>query len=247
MHLTPKDQDRLLLFLAAELARRRRQKGLRLTYPEARALIADEVVEAARGGAGVAEAAAVGASLLRADDLLPGVAPLIGTVQVEGFFEDGQKLVTIHDPIRPAASAGTDAGTATAKGDEEQAHVPGELLVEDGEIVLGEGRATAVVTVVNTGDRPVQVGSHFHFFEANRALRFNRREAFGMHLDIPSGTAVRFEPGEERDVALVAVGGTREIHGLNDMTNGPITAEPAPALLTALAEHGFLDTGATPA
>lgn len=232
MHLTPKEEDRLLLFLAAELARKRRAKGLRLTCPEARALIADEVVEAARAGATVPEAAAMGAALLTEDDLLPGVPALIGTVQVEGFFEDGQKLVTIHDPIRP--------GTGADSGPE-----PGELLVEDGEIELNPGRRTATLTVLNTGDRPVQVGSHFHFFEVNRALRFDRATAFGMHLNIPSGTAVRFEPGTEHDVELVALGGTREVFGLNDATNGPLgETGPAPEMLEALRAAGFQDSAA---
>lgn len=230
MHLTPKEEDRLLLFLAAELARRHRDKGLRLSYPEARALIADEVVEAARAGASVAEAAHIGGHLLTEDDLLPGVADLVGTVQVEGFFDDGQKLVTIHDPIRPGSNS-----------DPTETHVtPGEILVADGEIELNSGRETTTLTVVNTGDRPIQVGSHFHFFEVNRALSFDRREAYGMHLDIASGTAVRFEPGEERDVRLTDFGGTRELYGLNDMTNEALRQEPSEDLLAALDDAGFL-------
>ncbi|GAA4960815.1 urease subunit beta [Kineococcus glutinatus] len=231
MHLTPKDEDRLLLFMAAELARKRRRNGLALTYPEARALIADEVVEAARAGASVSEAARVGSQVLTEDDVLPGVTALMGTVQVEGFFDDGQKLVTIHDPIRPGERSPVDAGPT-----------PGEVLVEDGDIELNAGRPTAEVVVVNTGDRPVQVGSHFHFFEVNRALAFDRRAAYGMRLDIPSGTAVRFEPGEEKDVRLVALGGTREVFGLNDMTNAALTTADATAL-QVLSAAGFRDTG----
>lgn len=229
MHLTPKEEDRLLLFLAAELARRHREKGLKLSYPEARALIADEVVEAARAGATVAEAAHLGAHLLSEDDLMPGVADLVGTVQVEGFFDDGQKLVTIHDPIRPGSQP--DPG--------EPQLVPGELLVESGYVELNSSRRTATLTVLNTGDRPVQVGSHFHFFEVNRALMFDRRAAYGMHLDIASGTAVRFEPGEERSVQLVAFGGTREMYGLNDMTNETLTEHPSHERLAALDQAGF--------
>ncbi|MGN7154525.1 urease subunit beta [Dietzia cercidiphylli] len=230
MHLTPKEEDRLLLFLAAELARRHRSNGLKLSYPEARALIADEVVEAARAGSTVAEAAHIGAHLLTEDDLLPGVAALVGTVQVEGFFDDGQKLVTIHDPIRPGTRSGP-AGTEVT---------PGEILVETGEIELNSGRDTATVTVLNTGDRPIQVGSHFHFFEVNRALSFDRRVAYGMHLDIASGTAVRFEPGEEREVQLTDFGGTRELYGLNDMTNEALRDHPSEELMDALDSAGFL-------
>lgn len=238
MHLTPKDDDRLLLFLAAELARRRRTRGLRLTYPEARAIIADEVAEAARGGATVAEAAALGASLFTDDDVLPGVPTLLGSVQVEGFFDDGQKLVTVHDPIRPG-SASPPAAPACA-GDE---HTPGEYLFDGDDIVINDGRVTTTLTVTNTGDRPVQVGSHFHFFEANRALRFDRRAAFGMRLDIPSGTAVRFEAGVDHDVALVTFGGSRIITGLNDMTNAPTDGAPTDTTMANLHAAGFLDTG----
>jgi urease subunit gamma/beta len=208
MHLSPKETDRLLLFMAAELARKRRARGLKLNYPEARALLADEILEGARDGKSVAELMSFGASVLTTDDVQPGVAKLVGTLQVEGFFPDGQKLVTIHDPIRP--------GREAVDGVE-----PGELVTVEGEIELSPGRQRTSVLVRNTGDRPVQVGSHFHFFEVNPALHFGRADGFGMHLDIPAGTAVRFEPGEEREVALVAFGGDREVHGLNMLTNGP--------------------------
>jgi urease subunit gamma/beta len=187
MHLSPKETDRLLLFLAAELARKRRARGLRLNYPEARALIADEIVEGARDGRSVAELMDLGARILTSDDVLPGVDRLVGVLQVEAFFEDGQKLVTVHEPIGPGARA-------------IEGPAPGEVVAADGEIELGPGRETTTVNVANTGDRPVQVGSHYHFFEVNRALLFERERAFGMHLDIPAGTAVRFEPGEDREV-----------------------------------------------
>ncbi|GGG19678.1 urease subunit beta [Paenibacillus abyssi] len=99
--------------------------------------------------------------------------------------------------------------------------IPGEYRTVPGEIQLNEGRATAELIVVNTGDRPVQVGSHFHFFEVNRALRFDRVVAFGMRLNIPAGTAVRFEPGEEKPVQLVQLGGSMRSYGLNNLTQGP--------------------------
>lgn len=232
MHLTPKDEDRLLLFLAAQLARKHRGAGLALTYAEARALIADEVIEAARAGATVAEAAAHGAQILTDDDVLPGVRTLLGSVQVEAFFEDGQKLVTVHDAIGP--------GTRTA---DELAVVPGEVLAADGEIELNAGRSTTTLTVENTGDRPIQVGSHFHFFETNRALRFDRAAAFGMRLDIPSGTAVRFEPGEAQEVPLTTYGGERVVIGQNDVTNGSTGAAPSAELMSSLRAGGFLDGG----
>lgn len=231
MHLTPKDEDRLLLFLAAELARKRRAAGLALTYAEARALIADEVLEAARAGATVADAAARGAQILTDDDVLPGVRTLLGSVQVEAFFEDGQKLVTVHDAIGPGHRCAADLAV-----------VPGEILTAEGDLELNAGRATATVTVENTGDRPVQVGSHFHFFETNRALRFDRAAAYGMRLDIPSGTAVRFEPGQAQVVSLTSYGGQRIVVGQNDVTNGPTDAPPSAELMTTMRGGGFLDT-----
>lgn len=231
MHLTPKDEDRLLLFLAAELARKHRSAGLALTYSEARALIADEVVEAARAGATVAAAAAHGATVLTDDDVMPGVTALLGSVQVEAFFEDGQKLVTVHDAIGPGSDP---SGQPTV--------VPGEILPCDGELELNAGRAETTLTVENTGDRPIQVGSHFHFFEVNRALRFDRAACFGMRLDIPSGTAVRFEPGEAQEVALTAYGGERMVVGQNDVTNGPVSGAPSTEVMGQLHAKGFLDS-----
>ena len=102
--------------------------------------------------------------------------------------------------------------------------IPGEYLLGEGDIEANVGRRTATLTVANTGDRPIQVGSHFHFFEANKALRFERTQAFGMRLDIPAGTAARFEPGDEKVVTLVELAGTREVHGLNALTDGAATA-----------------------
>ena len=102
--------------------------------------------------------------------------------------------------------------------------IPGEIVIDEaaGDIAANVGRLTVTLLVYHTGDRPIQVGSHFHFFEANRALEFDREKAFGMHLDIPAGTAVRFEPGESKEVALVAFGGSGEIFGLNRLTDGSI-------------------------
>lgn len=213
MLLTPTEYERLTLFTAAQLARRHRDKGLRLNHPEAVAIIADEILEGAREGRSVADLIAYGSTLLTEDDVLPGVADLLPMLQVEGPFPDGTKLVTVHQPIR----AGNEARPADAL-------VPGELLAADGDIELNVGRAKVVLTAMNTGDRPIQVGSHFHFFEVNRALRFDRAAAFGMRLDIPAGTAVRFEPGDNKEVTLVAFGGTQKIFGLNGLTDGAVDA-----------------------
>jgi urease subunit gamma/beta len=229
MLLTPTEYERLTLFTAAQLARRHRDKGLKLNHPEAVALIADEILEGAREGRSVADLIAYGSTLLSEDDVLPGVADLVPMLQVEGSFPDGTKLVTVHQPIRP--------GTQPAATD---AVVPGEILAMEGEIELNAGRVRTTVRAINTGDRPIQVGSHFHFFEVNRALRFDRAASFGMRLDIPAGTAVRFEPGDAKDVTLVAFGGTQEVFGLNGLTDGAL-ADPSlrEAAVARAAQRGF--------
>jgi urease beta subunit len=117
--------------------------------------------------------------------------------------------------------------------------IPGEYLLGDGELEANVGRRTVQVTVANTGDRPIQVGSHFHFFEANRELAFERAQAFGMRLNIPAGTAVRFEPGDEKVVTLVELAGAREVHGLNALTDGPTGDEARAAALERAARGGF--------
>jgi len=214
MLLTPTEMERLTIFTAAELARRRRACGLQLNYPEAVAFIADEILEGARDGRSVADLIAYGSTLLSTDDVMDGVADLLPMLQVEGTFPDGTKLVTIHDPIRPGRKALP-----------KDRRVPGEVLPLEGEIELHAGRRGTRLKVINTGDRPVQIGSHYHFFETNAALDFDRAAAFGMHLDIPAGTAVRFEPGESKAVSLVAFGGSGELYGLNSLTDGSARSE----------------------
>lgn len=208
MLLTPTEIERLTIYTAAELARKRRARGLLLNYPEAVALISDEILESARDGRSVAELMSLGSQVLTQKDVLPGVAAMLPMLQVEATFRDGTKLVTVHDPLRPAADSNVD----TLR--------PGELIVEDGEIELNAGRRKSTLRVVNTGDRPVQIGSHYHFFEVNRALDFDRAAAFGMRLDIAAGTAVRFEPGQEKEVTLTDFGGKKRLSGLNGLSNG---------------------------
>jgi urease subunit gamma/beta len=225
--LTQTELERLTIFSAAELARKHKARGLLLNYPEAVATIVDEVMEAARDGKSVAELIAFGSTLLTTDDVMPGVADLMPFVQVEPVLKSGTKLITIHDPIRP--------GKKKVEG-----VVPGEIVTEDGEIEINAGRRTTTVSVVNTGDRPVQVGSHFHFFEANRELEFDRAAAFGMHLDVPAGTAKRFPPGEKVEVPLVEFGGSGEVWGLNNLTNGSIRSAATKKLaLERARERGF--------
>ena len=209
MLLTPTEMERLTIYVAAELARKHKAKGLLLNHPEAVAYIVDEILEGAREGRSVADLISWGSTLLTADDVMAGVAHLMSMIQVEGTFPDGTKLVTIHDPIRP--------GKRKSAKDEV---VPGEIITDDGDIELNAGRRKATLKVVNTGDRPVQVGSHYHFFETNKALDFDRENSFGMHLDIPAGTSVRFAPGESKEVVLTEFGGTGELLGLNGLTEG---------------------------
>lgn len=119
--------------------------------------------------------------------------------------------------------------------------IPGEYFLRDDDIECNSNRNVVRLKVANTGDRPVQVGSHFHFFEVNRALLFDRSKAFGMRLSIPSGTAVRFEPGEEKEVTLVGLGGTCVVHGLNGLTRGTVRGETArKRSLSRAAARGFL-------
>ena len=117
--------------------------------------------------------------------------------------------------------------------------IPGEYFLGDGDIEVNTGRPGVQITVANTGDRPIQVGSHFHFFEANRALSFDRAEAWGMRLDIPAGTAVRFEPGDEKVVRLVMLAGAREVHGLNALADGITDADHKAAAVERAARAGF--------
>ena len=122
--------------------------------------------------------------------------------------------------------------------------IPGEYFLEEGDIEANAGRATGKVTVANTGDRPIQVGSHFHFFEANKALAFDRGRAWGMRLDIPAGTAVRFEPGDEKVVPLVALAGAREVHGLTSLADGPTDEAGRAGAIARAAREGYLGAGA---
>lgn len=206
MRLSPHEQERLLVRQAASVAHERKAAGLKLNQPESVALLANWVLEEARRGATVADLMDRGRHVLGADDVMDGVAALVREVQMEATFPDGTKLVTIHDPIP------LDQTTL----------VPGEVVGPDDEIALNTGRPVTTLSVENTGDRPVQVGSHFHFAESNPALAFDRHVARGQRLDIPAGTAVRFEPGIQRDVDLVPLGGNRIVPGLRAETAGAL-------------------------
>jgi urease subunit gamma/beta len=216
MRLLPREQDRLLLFLAAELARKRRGRGLALNQAEAVALIADEVCEAARDGRSYAEAEAAGYHALGPGEVADGVAALVRRIEVEALFADGSRLLVLHDPI-------------TAAGPPPQAEVGVEWRTQE-----------RALTVVNEGEVPVGVTSHFHFFEVNRALRFDRAAAWGMRLAIAPGEKVFFDPGIPHKVFLVPFGGARVIRGHAGLADGPLDADGALEAALALArERGY--------
>ena len=211
MKLAPRDLDKLLLHGAGFVAQKRLARGVRLNYPEAVALIATQLLELIRDGRRVAELMDLGRTILGRYQVMDGVPELVAEVQVEGTFPDGTKLVTVHHPI--VADHGDLElalyGSFLPVPDRARfvevprALVPGEVLVAAGEITINDGRPTHELVVTNTGDRPIQVGSHCHFVETNRALAFDRASVTGMRLDIPAGAAVRFEPGEQKTVRLV--------------------------------------------
>ena len=204
MNLTAREKDKLLVAMAAEVARKRLARGVKLNHPEAIALICDFVVEGARDGRSVADLMEAGAHVVTAEQVMEGIADMIADVQVEATFPDGTKLVTVHQPIRGAAPA----------------LVPGEVVTAAGDLVMNDGLEVTEIGVANTGDRPIQVGSHYHFAETNPALAFDRAAARGKRLDIVAGSAVRFEPGQTRTVRLVPLRGTREVFGFRGRGDG---------------------------
>ncbi|MEU2130060.1 urease subunit gamma [Streptomyces sp. NPDC018352] len=208
MRLTPTERDRLLLFSAAELARARRARGLKLNVPEATALIADTVCEAARDGRRLAEAIEAAQSVLGPDDVLPGVADVVTEVHVEAVFDDGSRLAVVSRPLGEGLG---DEGPGAV--------VPGPATPEPEPAVL--------LAVHNTASVPVSVTSHFHFFEANPRLDFAREAAYGMRLAVPAGSSVRFGPGESVEVGLVPIGGARVAIGFAGLVDGPLDAPGA--------------------
>jgi len=250
LHLTPREVEKLRLHNAGFVAQKRLARGVRLNYPEAVALIATVVMEMIRDGKRVAACMDLGRTLLGRRQVLPGVPEMIHDVQVEGTFPDGSKLVTVHHPV-----AAEDGDLALALygsflpipdlevfGIEGEPLEPGAVAAVAGTVELNAGRAAVTVAVTNLGDRPVQVGSHYPFIEVNAALKFDRAAAYGRRLDIPAGTAVRFEPGETRDVTLVDIAGGRAVIGGNALTDGPATDTRRDAVMTRVKVGGFADT-----
>jgi urease subunit gamma/beta len=193
--LTRWEEERLLIFGAAELARRHRAAGLKLNAPEAVALICDAMLEAARGGASYAAVEAAGRSAVSPADVLPGVRELVGEVRLEVLLDDGARLVVLLDPLggeEPATGAGPGAVWPAA--------------AEPSDPTLDLERLT--LTVANTSRRVVRVSSHFPFERVNRRLEFDRVATAGFRLDLPAGSSERWGPGESKSVTLVRYRGS---------------------------------------
>lgn len=250
MHLSPRELDKLTLHQAGVLAQKRLARGLRLNQPEAVALLATQLLELIRDGRGVYELMLLGQRILGRVHVLPGVPALVEEVQVEGTFLDGTKLVTVHHPIaqeevdlelalygsflpKPAAMRPLDTDPLAGE------PIAGEFLPAEGELTLNAGRRTLQLAVTNLLDRPIQVGSHYHFIETNPSLRFDRAKAFGMRLDVPAGASVRFEPGETRTVPLVEIGGLQIIRGGNGLVEGAATPENLGPAMERVRARGF--------
>ncbi|KAF7839772.1 urease [Senna tora] len=231
MKLVPREVDKLALHNAGFLAQKRLARGLRLNYTEAVALIATQILEFVRDGdKSVAELMDIGKQLLGRRQVLPAVPHLLDAVEVEATFPDGTKLVTVHNAI-----ASEDGNLELALHGSflpvpsldkfptiEDNRIPGEIIFGGGNLILNRGRKAVILRVVNIGDRPIQVGSHYHFIEVNPFLVFDRRKAYGMRLNIAAGTATRFEPGERKSVVLVSIGGNKFVRGGNGIADGPV-------------------------
>src|SRR6185436_4649609 len=248
MHLSPRDLDKLLLHNAGFLAQKRLARGLRLNYPESVALIATQILEFIRDGKAVADLMNTGRQMLGRRQVLPGIPEMIHEVQVEGTFPDGTKLVTVHHPISledgdlelalygsflplPDFSVFADIPETEV--------IPGSYDILRGEITLNQSRESISLQVTNLGDRPIQVGSHYHFIETNSSVQFDRSKAYGKRLDIPAGAAVRFEPGDTKIVNLVDIAGHKVIRGGNNLAPGPVTIENRDAALQRIADNNF--------
>ena len=186
--------------------------------------------------------------ILGVDDVMEGVAQMVDEVQIEGTFPDGTKLVTVHHPVcnkelsNGYALYGSGLKKSTTKLiiDNTINPTPGAKEYAAGSIELNAGRNTQTVDVINSGDRPVQVGSHYIFSETNAALKFDRVVAIGYRLDIPAGTAVRFEPGEKKTVQLVEIAGEQLVYGGNGLIDGSITENDLPKIQQRMQDKGFI-------
>jgi urease subunit gamma/beta len=218
MRLLPQEQDRLLLFLAAELARARRARGLKLNQAEATAIIADGICELARDGLRYDAVLAGAYAILGEEDVLEGVRALVRRIEVEAVFRDGRHLVVVEDPLGAAPTA---------------------PAVAEPEVSWLDG-AVARIVVVNEGAVLIGVTSHIHVFETNPMLNFDRGAAWGMRLAVPARTKVFFAPGAPTEVALIPIGGARVVRGHGELVDGPLDEPGAREAALALArEKGY--------
>ncbi|KAL3678193.1 hypothetical protein R1sor_021149 [Riccia sorocarpa] len=249
MNLLPREYDKLALHWAGSLAQKRLARGKKLNHPEAVALIATQVLEFMRDGdKSVAELMELGRHLLGRRQVLRGIPLLIESVQVEGTFLDGTKLVTVADPFPEEdgdlkmALYGSflpvpDLSLFDGPEDEEELPSGGSPLHQD--IIINAGRKAIKLKVTNTADRPVQIGSHYHFIETNPLLVFDREKAYGKRLNIIAGTAKRFEAGDTCCVTLVEIGGRKRITGGNGLASGLVDPSRLPDIMKRVKEKGF--------
>ena len=227
MRLTGKELDRLTIFTLAEFARRRRTRGSRLNAPEALAIICDEILEWAWDGMPLSDVIAGAGALLSRADVMDGVPEVVQSIEVDALFPSGTTLVVVDEPFGPALEGGDTAA-------------PGAVIPGPGTLSINRRRPTVTVMVENTSEVPIEVTSHFHFFEVNRRLKLDRRLGFGMRLDVPAGTSVRWESGERKEVDLIPFGGAREAWGFGGLVDGPLdTADPDAALDEAV-RRGYI-------
>ncbi|KIM98061.1 hypothetical protein OIDMADRAFT_105497 [Oidiodendron maius Zn] len=248
MHLIPKE--------LGFLAQRRLARGVRLNHAEAVALIANNLQELIRdGNYTVADLMSIGATMLGRRHVQPSVCSTLTELMVEGTFPTGSYLVTVHHPIS------TDDGDLAKalygsflpipdqsifplpKEEEyETTKMPGAVVCAKAKVVLNEGRKRIKLKVTSKGDRPIQIGSHYHFIETNPQLDFDRIKAYGYRLDIPAGTSVRFEPGDTKTVTLVEISGKRVIQGGNNIATGVVDFGRTDEILARLLQCGFAHT-----
>jgi len=226
MRLTGKELDRLTIFTLAEFARRRRSRGTKLNAPEAAAIIVDEILEWAWDGVPLPEVIERARSALTRDDVMEGIPEIIGRIEVDALSPSGTTLVVVDEPFGPAPEGAADGA-------------PGAVTPGTGTVSVNQGRPAVSVTVENTADVPIEVTSHFHFFEVNRHLSFDRRVGFGMRLDVPAGTSVRWQPGERKEVSLIPFAGNREAWGFGGLIDGSLDAADAGAILDEAIRRGY--------
>lgn len=222
MRLTGKELDRLTIYTLAEFARRRRARGRRLNAPEAVAVVCDEILEWAWDGVPRDQIIERAAGLLGRHDVMEGVPSIVTRIEIDALFPAGSALVVVPEPFGPADDEG-----------------PGAVTPAEGPVTVNTGGAPVEASVRNTADVPIEVSSHYHFFEANRLLRYDRRLGYGMRLDIPAGASIRWEPGEQKTVPLVPLEGARQAWGFGGLVDGPLDVSAAGAAVEDAVRRGY--------